>query len=186
MDCYSWENDENYSIYNLGVSGHTSEDILERIETEIEIRNNGEEMAVILRVTGVNDSQWNLETGKNLVSPEGYRENLEKTIEICRGFTGEVYLVGGTPVDEDKVDPMPWKQTHAYREKEIRRYAEKLRKVSDEKEVPLVEPISDTDSGDWIDNCLKDGVHPNEKGHRKIYSVVKRRLQKEGVVPAEL
>jgi lysophospholipase L1-like esterase len=186
LDRYRWENDEDYSIYNLGISGDTSRGVRNRIRSEMEARQNEEDMAVILRVTGGNDSQLELETGENLISPGEYRENMEEIIEICREFTDRIYLVGSVPIVEDEVDPMPWKPTHSYREEEYAKYTGKLEKVAEEKEVPLIDLRSEIDEEEWRENCLKDGIHPNEKGHKKMYRITKRRLKERGLLPSDL
>ncbi|EGQ42756.1 MAG: lysophospholipase L1 and related esterases family, partial [Candidatus Nanosalina sp. J07AB43] len=139
LDRYRWKNNEDYSIYNLGISGDTSRAIRKRVKNEIEARYNQEEIRIILRITGVNDSQLELSTGENLIPPEEYKENMTKIIEICRNFTDSIYLIGSVPIVEEDVNPMPWKSTHAYREEEIAKYTQRLKKVSDEKSVPLIQ-----------------------------------------------
>jgi len=185
LDRYRWQEDEDYSIYNLGISGDTSQDILERIKPEIKARHNKEDLAVILRITGVNDSQVDIETGKNLVAPDKYQNNIKEIINICKDFTEDIYLIGGVPIIEEKVDPMPWKPTHAYREEEIAKYSSRLEMVSEEKNVPLIEINPEIDVESW-EEYMKDGVHPNRKGHKKIYEVTKRKLKKQGLLPSEL
>ena len=64
LDRLTWNRDIDRSVYNLGVSGDTSEDIRKRVGSEIEARDNGEELVAILRVTGLNDSLMDRETGK--------------------------------------------------------------------------------------------------------------------------
>lgn len=184
LDRYRWENDEDYSVYNLGISGDTSRGIRERIWPETEARNNSEELAFVLRVTGVNDSQVENETGENKVPPEEYEENLRQIIDTCREFSDRIFLVGSVPIIEEEVDPMPWKPTHSYLESEIEKYSERLRNVSEEKSVTLIKPDVEEEVDDW-ESCMKDGVHPGEEGHRAIYSIVKKRLKEEGLLPED-
>lgn len=183
LDEYSWENDDDYSIYNLGVSGHTSQDILERIKAELQARQNSEEMQVLLRVTGVNDSLYNLETGKNLVSPEKYRENLSKIVDIAKKYTAREVLIGGTPIDQSRVDPVPWRTTHAYRTDEIKRYRDKRIEMANDRGLDLMELRPYIDEEDWRANKLKDGIHPNMGGHKQIYRIIKDGLKEREMIP---
>ncbi|EGQ42899.1 MAG: lysophospholipase L1 and related esterases family [Candidatus Nanosalina sp. J07AB43] len=186
LDRYRWKNSEDYSIYNLGISGDTYRAIKKRIENEIEARYNREEIGIILRITGVNDSQLELTTGENLIPSEEYKENMTKIIEACRDFTDSVYLIGSVPIVEEDVDPIPWKSTHAYREEEIAKYTRKLDEVSNEKDVPLIQLNPDIDEDEWKENCMKDGVHPNKKGHEKVYQITKRKLKEQDLLPSDL
>lgn len=70
--------DEDYvEIYNLSISGGTTETILARFESEAKIRNAD---AIIFQ-TGSNDAAYKNTPGNYLVSPEKFRANLEEIIK---------------------------------------------------------------------------------------------------------
>ena len=50
-----FETGEEINIINLSVSGHSSQEVAKRLNSEAEVRNNGEEMLSIIAV-GTNDS----------------------------------------------------------------------------------------------------------------------------------
>ena len=136
LDRYSMKHEDDYSLYNLSISGDTTERILDRIENEIEPRNNYEDLHIYLEIGGLNDSQVELETGENWIPPGEYSENVEKIIQIAEECAEKVVLFTGRPVDESKVYPMPWKQTHGYKNSEAEKYAEILRKKAGREKPP--------------------------------------------------
>ena len=183
LDRLTWNRDIDRSVYNLGVSGDTSEDIRKRVGSEIEARDNGEELVAILRVTGLNDSLMDRETGESQVSLEEYRKNLESILEIASGSCNSVHLVGQTPIDQREVDPVPWKETHSYRTERYIRYRDVLNEVRESREIGFSNLRARIDEETWRRNYLEDGIHPNREGHRKIYDLVKKDLKSRGTIP---
>ena len=185
LDRYSMNNEEDYSLYNLSISGDNTERILERIENEIKARDNGEEIHVYLEVGGGNDSQVELETEDNWIPKDEYRENVEACIEIADEYAEKIVLFTTTPVDEDEVYPMPWKDTHGYLNSEKEAYTEILREISNEKDLPLVDFFSNLDT-ELFKRYLKDGVHPDTDGHRKMLEVAEKELKDKDLIPEEV
>lgn len=186
LDEHSWEHDDEYSIYNLGVAGDTSRDILDRIKDEIVARQNSEDMYILLKVSGVNDSEYNLEKGKNSVLPEKYRQNLSKIVDIAKKHANREVVIGGTPIDQSRVDPIPWKQTHAYRTGELEKYRKRRVEMSEDRKLDLIEVRPYLDEEEWRESKLKDGVHPNMGGHKQIYRIIKDGLKDRGVIPKDV
>lgn len=182
LDDYSRNHEEDYSLYNLSISGDTTERILDRIENEIEARKNSEELHIYLEVGGGNDSQVELETGENWVPEEEYQENLEEIIRVAEKHAEKIVLFTTTPVDESEVYPMPWKETHGYLNSEKQRYTEILKQVSEEKNLPLVNFFENIDREEW-DQKLFDGVHPDTEGHRQLYRIAREKLEEEKLIP---
>lgn len=185
LDRYSLENEQDYSLYNLSISGDTTERILGRIANEIEARKNSDGIHIYLQIGGGNDSQVNLETGENWVSREKYRENLEKILEIAEEHGEQIVLFTTTPVDESEVYPMPWKQTHGYLNSEKDDYTEILREKAGELKIPLVHLYAEIDEEKWEEK-LEDGVHPNTEGHKQLYRIAKNQLKEKDLIPGNL
>lgn len=185
LDKYSLENEEDYSLYNLSISGDTTERILERMENEIQARNNSEKLHIYLEIGGGNDSQVQLETGENWITRKEYRENAEACIEIAREYAYQVVLFTTTPVDESEVYPMPWKQTHGYLNSEKKDYTQILRALAQEKELPLIDFFSEIDEEAWKKQ-LEDGVHPNTEGHRELYKIASHQLKEKKLIPEKI
>lgn len=185
LDKYSLDNEKDYSLYNLSISGDNTERILERIENEIEARDNSEGIHVYLEVGGGNDSQVELETEENWISKEKYRENVEACINVAEKYAEKVVLFTTTPVDESKVYPMPWKDTHGYLNSEKKEYTEILREISNEQELHLVDFFSKIDQ-EAFKQKLEDGVHPNTEGHRILYGIAERELKEKSLIPENI
>ena len=58
-------------VYNLGISGNTTDDLLERFEFEIKQRLKEDEETIILFAIGINDSQF-------LQSENNFRTSMRK------------------------------------------------------------------------------------------------------------
>jgi lysophospholipase L1-like esterase len=187
LDRYSMEDEKDYSLYNLSISGDTTERILERMENEIEARENHEDLHIYLEIGGINDSQIELETEENWIPLEKYQKNIKKIVEIAREKAQEVVLFTGRPVDKSKVYPMPWKETHGYTNPEAERYTRILREVAqEEEELPLIDFFNELDRETWIEEKLYDGVHPNTEGHEELYMIAKNQLKQKNLLPEDI
>lgn len=185
LDRYTIYSKEDYSIYNLSISGDTTGRIRKRMENEIQARNSDEPLQIWLEIGGGNDSQVELETGENWIPVEDFRENVEACIENAAEYSDEVVLFTTTPVDEDLVYPVPWKETHGYRNSEKETYTEILREVAEKQELPLVDFFQEINREAWKDR-LEDGVHPDSEGHKQLYRIAKRQLKKYEVIPGDI
>ncbi len=158
-------------IYNLAVSGATTEDLLERFKFEMKQRI-GEEETISIFAIGINDSQFLHNKRRFRILPEESRENLQRLIDLAKKFSSKIVFVGITPVDESKTTSIPWNTNKSYKNDYIKKYNEIIKSVCEKNKVCFIEIF-----GDWITldykNLLKDGLHPNSDGHKKIFETVK-------------
>lgn len=185
LDRYSMENEKDYSLYNLSISGDTTERILERLENEVKARKNSEDIHIYLEVGGGNDSQVELETGENWIPRGEYQKNLQKILEIAEEHGDQIVLFTTTPVDESEVYPMPWKQTHGYLNSEKEKYTETLEEFAEENRTPVVNFFNKIDREEWKEK-LDDGVHPDTEGHEQLHKLAKKQLQEKDLIPKNL
>ncbi|MFB6099700.1 MAG: SGNH/GDSL hydrolase family protein [Candidatus Nanohalobium sp.] len=168
------EKAEPFFDYNLtylrGVSGDTSEGLKDRILNEIEAMSDTNRDITAVVAIGINDSI--LEEDGNRVSRGDFRENLEELIEKCREETDQLILVGLTPVDESRADPMPDEPEASFLNSEIEDYEKIIEEVAEEKSTKFI-PLFDRLNEESWDEKLWDGVHPNPDGHEKIFEIVK-------------
>jgi len=88
-------------VFNCSISGNTSTDILRRMSDEIDYRLDPEDDLRIIFAFGINDSAYK---GKHYVtSIQMFTNNVENIISIARRFTDEIYFVGLTCVNEEKI-----------------------------------------------------------------------------------
>lgn len=160
---------DDVNIYNLGIPGNTSEDVLARFESESKVRINPEYLTIFLIAVGINDSQINLSDKSNKVTPEKYKENIQKIINLSKQFSSKLYLVGITPVDQ-RVAQMEWKPGFGYLNSEIEKYNQALFDISKDSNCGFLDVY--TAFADYGKELLEDGLHPNLEGHRVIFEVV--------------
>lgn len=151
------------AIYNLSISGGTTETILDRFESEAKVRKAD---ALIFQ-SGGNDSYLEGKNGSNKVPLDKFRKNLEKIIKKAKKITQNIIFIGFKNVDEARSMPVSWQDIY-YVNSELRKYDEVMKNVCKENDIPYLSIFGLLSNDD-----LEDGVHPNAEGHRKIFEKVK-------------
>ncbi len=173
----------NRTIFNLGVSGDNTSDLLKRVRAESEARilkYPPEDFDVAILAIGVNDSQYEMGTGQNRVSVAEMNKNLESIYQSISDLFKKIIIVGIAPVFDKRVQPMTWKTTHGYSNKEISRYNAVLQKFAIA-HGQLFFNIQDVYQGKES-VCLPDGIHPNELGHEYMYLKIKSMLEENKIL----
>ena len=175
---------EEYLVYNLGISGDTSRDIVERFEFEtkqrVKLLDEGEEVIVLVSV-GVNDSIINNKTKKCHIPIEVYQSNIEKIVNIVERY-GKLIFVGNKPIDDSKLDPIPWLSTCSYKKEFVEQYERKVAQICKEKKVLFIDVYNQFKKIKNYKKLLEDGVHPATEGHKYIFTIVKKELINKGVI----
>ncbi len=166
-----WGKDIDYSVFNLGVSGDTSFDLIKRLEGEFKVRKG---KIVIINI-GVNDA--GTENGKNRTEPEIFKNNLKIILEISKKFTNEIIFTGILDVDEKLVTPVSWDENLCYYNKEIKKYDEVIQNFCQESQLIFI-PMQ----GLLGKEELFDGLHPNAEGHEKIFQRIKNCLEENKII----
>jgi len=175
------DSDFDYPIYNLGISGDTTEDVLERFEFETKQRRKENEKVIIIFGIGVNDSQFFINKKELRIPPEKTKENIQKLIKLSKKFTEKIIFVGLTPVDESKVIPVPWRTEISYKNEYIQEYNEIIKFICKENKINFIEIFEKWTKFNYK-KLLEDGAHPNSEGHEKIFEVVKEFLIKNKII----
>jgi lysophospholipase L1-like esterase len=158
---------EDCWVYNLSVSGGTTETILERFESEAKVR----EADALIFQTGGNDSALIGDGGPNQVAPEKFRANLEEIIRRAKKLTDNIMFVGFKNVDEARTTPVSWVNVY-YLNSELKKYNGIMETVCKENGVLFLDVFGILNNDD-----LEDGVHPNARGHEKIFEKVRAFLE---------
>lgn len=137
------------NVFNLGIGGNTTGDILKRFSSEAQSRYP----TSIIFAIGINDTKLN--------NPKEFRANLEKLIELAKKFTSEITFVGLVLGD--------WKGEELFSQEKTKNYNNILKEVAETRECKFIQLENILDSKDFM-----DGFHPNEQGHRKMFEVVKK------------
>ena len=177
--------DPYYVIYNLGVSGDTSKDIIERLEFEtkqrLKLKDEGEEIIILISV-GVNDAIYYNKTKKNQVILDKFSSSVQKMINISKKYATNIVFVGNKPIDESKVDPIPWRMECSYKEIFVEKYDLKAAEICKKNDIPFIDVYRIFKRQDNYKKLLSDGVHPNNEGHKRIFEIVKKDLEKLEII----
>ena len=165
---YFEEKDNDTDVYNLGISGDTTADLLTRIEVEAKSR----EPNLIIFAIGINDAQFIHSTNCLRVSLDEFQQNLAKLLSIAKKFTNKVVFVGLTKVDESKTTPIPWSTDKSYTNENIERLDNAIKKFCEDNKLKFIPMDSVVGNDDLI-----DGLHPNTKGHIKIFNRMKSEVE---------
>ncbi len=162
------------TIFNLGISGDTSTDILARFQSETENRKwPGEEFAIVFSV-GVNDSY--IKSGENIMDIEQYLQNLSMLLDLARKYTTKVVFVGLTPCVEGRTNPVAWDKDIAYSYSRLEGFNDGLRNFCIENKVDFVDILKPMTDKQTQTELLPDGVHPNHEGHKFIAELIQPQL----------
>ena|SRR3990167_1349945 len=164
------------TIFNLGISGDTSTDILARFENETQNRKrSGKEIAIVFSV-GVNDSYT--KSGKNIMEIGQYLQNLSKLLELARRYATKVVFVGLTPCVDERTNPVAWDKDIAWSNSRIVSFNDVLRSFCIEKEVDFIDILKPMTKKQTQVELLPDGVHPNHEGHQFMAEFIRPQLTK--------
>ena len=169
---YLAEKDKDSEIYNLSISGGTTETILARFENEAKIR----QADVLIFQTGGNDAAYEHKEDNYLVSPDKFKKNLEKIIERAKKITDKIVFIGFKNIDETKTMPVSWREIY-YSNENIKKYNEAMKGVCAENKVLFLDVFGVLDVQD-----LDDGLHPNAEGHNKLFQKVKSFLLENKII----
>jgi lysophospholipase L1-like esterase len=168
---------ERHTVFNLGVAGDTTADVVARLEAEVTARRKAtDEDEYIVLAMGLNDTA--LEKNRAVQDVYAFQEQYEEAIQIAKDMQVKVICVGLTAVDESKTDPwigsaegMQWKNNR------INLFEDAIRQSAIRHDVAFI-GLHDTflaklDDGEAL---LADGLHPNDAGHAWLYAEVYKAL----------
>lgn len=161
-------------LFNLGISADTSADVLRRIKCESAARAQPEETAFVIAI-GINDTVYR---GDELdCTPEQYRDNLQKILQITKEFSDKILFVGLTPAIDERVQPMPWSDTgKCYSTARITLFDSVLREFCAKHNADYVPILEAFQAAQQIQELAPDGIHPNNEGHQLIADLVRPAL----------
>lgn len=164
-------------IYNLGISGETTNDILKRFqaETDQRLKESWGKTPVIIFSIDINDSITLTKDKQLMISLDKYKDNLQQIFDLAKTYTSKFVVVGPTFVDEEAANP--WDENIDYYNKDIKESNEIARKLCKENNILFIEIFDVLDKND-----LEDGLHPNALGHEKIFKKVKDSLIKNKII----
>lgn len=166
-------NDDPPTLFNLGVSGDSSDDIVARFESETKARKNNESLAIVIAV-GVNDSRTKADV--EFSNTERYHDNLRQIWQLAKQFTDKVLFVGLTPCVESRTTPVSWGDT-GYTNSRIQEFDKTLRDFCEQNNAAFVEVFEPFQAKQQATELLPDGLHPNDAGHQLIADIVGPKIE---------
>ena len=154
--------EHDLKVYNLGISGDTSKEIIDRFDNETRPRNWTSQETVVIISIGLNDSI--LINGKNKIPIKESKKNIQLLLKKAKKYSKKILITGPTPVEESKVTPMPWSPSESWRNYNIRKYNELVKNICKQNKVDYVELFYLFYDNDYK-KLLSDGGHPNTQGH---------------------
>lgn len=179
--------DENFyaTVYNLSTDGATADTLTMRFQNEMQARYSQSEKTVVIFAVGINDAQYVHSQDSLRCPPDIFTENIKNLLSVAKGFTqGEsIVFIGLTPVDQRRVDPIPWTVDYSYRNKDIEQYSNMIRDVCLQNHIHFVNlyAVLSDPKARW-NMRLEDGVHPNTRGHILIFQIVEDYLNKNKIL----
>jgi len=162
--------DKDIFVYNLGVSGDDSLDLLGRFDNECKARKPD---IIIIAVTG-NDSQYLIEEDRFRIDVKDTVKNFKQLISKAKCYTKSIIIIGLTKVDEEKINAVYIKNKKKYYKNDnLRRYDKAIEGISSKENVYFI-PMFDVIDKDDLD----DGLHPHSEGHKKMFFKIKEYLSK--------
>jgi lysophospholipase L1-like esterase len=163
----------NIRVSNLWIDGDTSGDILKRFKLTKNsyIRNYNDE-CIIIFAFWINDAC--LDWWKNRTPLHIFSRNISQLLKqaLDDPLVKHVLILSTTSVNEEKTCPVTWRNIY-YKNNIIRQYNSYLEKYADQGNISYIDIFSILNKKN-----LYDGLHPNKKGHKKIYRLIKKYLEK--------
>ena len=170
-----------HTVYNLGINGNTSEELISRLDFEVQQRFDEDRDVLLIFAIGVNDSQLLLDENTVKMTVEQYKINLENIFNKAQRFTKNIVFLGLLPVVDEKVNPVSWNADVAYQNSRIRSFNEALQIFCESHAINYINFWDDWINADYS-SMLEDGIHPNETGHKEIFNRVRDFLFKNDLI----
>lgn len=160
--------EDKATLFNLGISGDSSDGVLQRIEHEVMARKNDEGLGIVIAI-GLNDSR--IKPSGNYTEPDQYRNNLEEILKIAQKHTNKILCIGLTPCVDEQTHPVSWNDT-VYDNTRIKLFDKTMKDFCDRRELPFVDMLPAFSADQAKRNLFSDGLHPNEEGHQFMADVI--------------
>jgi len=157
-------------VFNMGIGGETTEGLKKRFVDELRTRliENGNN--IVTFAYGANDIA--LLNNENTISLEEFYSNLIFCIDFALKEKTEVYLINILPIIEN-INSEHQNQRKLRKKEDIIKYNNRILEISKEKKIHHID-LFQTMKINQNSLFTYDGVHPNSKGHQRIYKKIKK------------
>jgi acyl-CoA thioesterase I len=179
-----YESQDFYNcVFNLGIPGNTSEDMLERFDVEAKARviyRRPDSEYIMTISVGTNDIGGEGSPEAVVVDKEQFRKNILSLISKAKEFTEKLVFISTLPVDDSKSPVGGLYFTNKKQEE----YNDIVKECCEKEKVLFLDLYSDWIKIDYLE-LLVDGIHPNDKGYELMYKQIKEFLITNKVIEWE-
>ena len=159
-------------VVNSGISGHTTQDILNDMENRVYKYNPSKVFIVI----GINDLAREVKVDDIVNNIKKIVNNIQDNRPYCEIFLESVYPVNRT--DDDKIDKGV--VTEKRKNEDVREINQKLKEFSKEEKITYIDMYSilKDDNDNLKIEYTTEGLHVSEEGYKVITEEIKKYLKK--------
>lgn len=155
-----------HGVYNLGIDGNTTQQVLDRFENEVKARLWKDAEYAFIFAVGTNDTVIQ-RGGRMLTDPSRYANQIKQLHSKASKYSSKIAFINLLPVDEALTNPLPNSTSgKCYTNERIESFNSTLEAQCNSLNVTVIDARS---SFIESDNLLADGLHPNDEGHKAIY-----------------
>ena len=143
--------------------------LLKRLADEASIRKPN----IIIIAIGTNDYSSNKNINSTATNAKKFEQNILKINKCAKKFTTNIIFISLTNIIEKKTTPLSYNRNKYHYFKNAIEYNQLLEDVCRKNRIKFI-PIFDLLTSKEIS---EDGLHPNSKGHEKIFNKVKNYLK---------
>ncbi|MEO8862831.1 MAG: SGNH/GDSL hydrolase family protein [Candidatus Saccharimonadales bacterium] len=167
---YLEDKDERIHLYDLGIDGNATVDVIDRFSVESKSRKPD----VVVWAIGTNDSAYKKTLDNPVASKDEFAKNLERLYQQAGGANTSQLFVGIAKGIDTNTKPLPESTTgKCYEKARVAEYDLIIREIAQKNSTAYVN-ISDS----LVDEDFYDGLHPNERGHMKMFLKLQPEIEK--------
>ena len=165
-------------VYNLGVNGETTKDLLKRFKTECKAKKPD----IIIINIGTNDFYHNYQKNNFKVPFRKFKNNLNHLIVEGKKFTHKIIMIGLLPVNKSKTMFLSHNTNRYCANEYCKKYNDGIKLIAEENNVLFINLFKIWTKINYKKLLSTDGIHPNSDGHQKIFEEVKGALIKNKLI----
>lgn len=160
-------------VYNMGIPGDTSTNLLKRLDTEAKARIRyfrPEDKHILVVGIGINDSR--ITNNKQATTKKRFNSNISRLIKLAKKHTKHIAFIGLTPVDEKLTADY---EGTSFTNGRISEFNNIIKTHCQKKNLLFIDVFKGLKKVNYK-QLLDDGVHPNSKGYQKMFEIIKPKL----------
>jgi len=170
---YLYSKNQEICLYNLGIAGETTDGLAGRFAGELCARSIKGQRNIVVFAYGINDIV--IHKNKNLVPVEYFVKNLKYCVNNIKVANQDILLLSLLPVS-DECDGVVNQYNKLIFNDDVRHYNCVLERLANELGCSFLDNYSEFTRINQHELLSADGIHPNAKGHERLYNKIKIKL----------